>query len=158
MEVDPREIKSFVKAECQDFSYRELECIVNKAILSGPLTKISNAKHWIYDEKTNKYKISECGGEFSSHLDYSSSLVNIPKLDILDLINIARKTSPSNSEHLIMNNINFESGVFKDPGDTSETINGNANIEVQNRLFNYIVMFLVVLALVFVFVYVEFMI
>ena len=57
-----------------------------------------------------------------------------------------------------MNNINFESGVFKDPGDTSETINGNANIEVQNRLFNYIVMFLVVLALVFVFVYVEFMI
>lgn len=115
--IDLRDVEELVKEfQLINFSLRELERLVNKSILNGPLTRVEKADHFIHNPIRDNYvlcecKSSKCCGVKMSHLSIPPEKVVIPEVRFVDLKEAASAIVPLNEEDLIIENKRFSEGL-----------------------------------------------
>ena len=119
--VDQDIVKKFVSLQCDQYSLRECETIVNNAIISS-LFRVVNATHFKYIDEHDKYFHCECDSdECDSIFEEYSTIVSkvgpasvlMPEVFLIDLEQAASKVIKANSEEMINDNIKFSEGITR---------------------------------------------
>ena len=123
--IETTDVKKFVRIHSDLYSLRECETVVNQAILDGPLSRIENATHFIYNEISDSYVLCECrsdkcSGVLQSHLTIRPEKIVMPELRFVDLEKAAGKVTIANSDQIISDNLKFSEGICK--------LNNNENV------------------------------
>ena len=125
VDVELEDIRKLLKNYCEGISLRELEFVVNEAILNGPLKRLETATHFIYNDLCDNYiacfcNSPECFGEVRSHLSIPAEKLVMPEIQCSDLRKAAGNMKPSNDEAMINDNFLFSQGIVRKNADGVE--------------------------------------